>query len=289
MTTTMNYKKRTLFRYFAIFFAILVFQSCQKDDVDPKEDNATISTEAQIEMVENSTFATNLITEDLNLILMGAEAQGKPAAKPSTCAVFTWNVTTNTLTIDFGTGCVGPYGRERSGKVIVTFVGKVGPKTADKIITFDHYVVNNVGISGEIKVGKFTENTNGFLESSITLIGYTHTYPNGNKLTINGTRTREWTSGVLDHDFSNNVFRLTGGISGVSTTGRSFTHNIIEPIISDFNCRTNGGFLRVEGVKEFLYEGIMTDYSRKVIYGDGNCDNMYTIIINDKEYTITKD
>lgn len=285
MKTTLIHKKKSLLKWMGIFAAFLVLHSCEKDG-NTLEENPNMSTKEDIAMIKKSTFATNQADEDLNLV-MGIELNANYKAQSSLCAVKTWNTGTHTLTIDFGTGCTGPHGKERSGKIIVVFNGPVGAYTTDKTITFDNYVVNNVEVSGMIEVQKFTENPNGFLENSYTLVAYAHTYPNGDKITLNGTRAREWIEGVGDHEISNNVFRLTGGISGVSTTGRSFTHNILEPVISDFNCRANGGFLRVDGIKEMFFDGLVKDSEKKVDYGDGSCDNSFTITINGKQFTIS--
>jgi hypothetical protein len=37
------------------------------------------------------------------------------------CPVITHDVLNTKIIIDFGDGCVGPYGRERRGKIIVTY------------------------------------------------------------------------------------------------------------------------------------------------------------------------
>lgn len=277
---------KPIFKFMGILVAILVLQSCEKDGPATENENPSISVEEELQMAEKSASAENLVSEDLNLLL-GIEMEADLGGKPGPCANLTWDATTNTLVIDFGTGCTGPFGKTRSGKIIVLYNGPFGVYTTDKTITFDNYMVNNVGISGVIQIGKFDQNSNGYLENSFTLVGYTHTYPNGKTLVLNGMRTREWIAGLGDNNIWNNVFRLTGGLSGVSTFGRNFTHTILEPIIADFNCRANGGFLRVDGKKELFIDGINHDWTRTVDYGDGSCDNTYTITINGNQHTIT--
>jgi hypothetical protein len=286
METTKHYgiRKGTLL-WLGIFAAILILQSCDKEP----DEMTMISEEEEIEMVENSTETENMADEDLSIVYaVEAEAntQGRAA---SICAQTTWNEELNMLTIDFGEGCIGPYGRERSGKIIITYDGELGLYTTDKVITFEDYVVNNVGVSGRILLNAFEENSEGYIENTYTLEAYTLTFPDGNTFTMGGTRTREWIEGIADADPLNNVFRLTGAVSGSSTRGRSFTHTIVDPIIVDFGCHASGGFLRVSGVKEFIAEGIRRDRVREVHYGDGTCDNSYVVIINGQSYTITKE
>jgi hypothetical protein len=63
---------------------------------------------------------------------------------------------------------------------------------------------------------------------------------------------------------------------------------ITEPIIAQFSCRAEGGFLRVSGVKEMTKSAGDRSRTRVINYGDGTCDNEITVTINDRTFTITE-
>jgi hypothetical protein len=64
---------------------------------------------------------------------------------------------------------------------------------------------------------------------------------------------------------------------------------ITEPIVAQFSCRAEGGFLRVAGVKEMTASGNNFSKKRSIDYGDGTCDNEITVTINDRTFTITEE
>lgn len=277
-------KKVIFFTTFAT--SILIFQACNDEDTEA----TTISTEEEINIVENGNDSEGTADEDLQIIDLALEetnSTGGRLAGDSTCAVVTRDEVAKTITIDFGDGCVGPYGRERSGKIIITYGGTFDDNLANRVITFEDYFVNNKNITGIIKLRDFNRNTDGNLTATRALEDYTVNYPDGNSFVMNGSTTREWLEGEGDGIPSNNVYKITGVYEGISTRGRSFTHTIVEPIIVDFSCRAEGGFVRVAGVMEMVINRVDRSRVRTIDYGDGTCDNELTVNINGKVYTIT--
>jgi hypothetical protein len=94
-------------------------------------------------------------------------------------------------------------------------------------------------------------------------------------------------SGYADSDPSNNIYKITGSVSGQSTTGRSFRHDITTPIIANWSCAAEGNFARVSGVVEMTSLGGYVSRKRIVNYGDGNCDNIITITTFRRTYQVT--
>ena len=132
-------------------------------------------------------------------------------------------------------------------------------------------------------------NANGNLQSTKRLRDLTITFPNGQKVVYNGSRTREWLAGAGDDDPTNNKYKITGTVTGESTTGRSFTQEIVEPIIADWSCAAQGNFARVSGVVEMTKLNGYSVRKRTVYYGDGECDNVITITTFRRTYTVTID
>lgn len=207
--------------------------------------------------------------------------------RASSCADVTNDKVNKIITIDFGDGCIGPHGRERSGKIFIKYSSEVGDSTANRIITFENFFVNNKGVTGTIELKDISENNEGYLQSVKRLIDLKITFSNGEYIVFNGSRTREWMEGRGDGDPSNNVFRITGEISGTSSTGRSFTNEITTPIIADWSCAAEGNFARVSGVVEMTNLGGYVKRKRIVDYGDGTCDNVITIKTIKRTYNVT--
>jgi hypothetical protein len=132
------------------------------------------------------------------------------------------------------------------------------------------------------------ENVDGTVQSTKKLVALTISFPNGESMVYNGERTRLWLEGVRDGDPSNNVFQTTGTIEGIGSNGRTFSHKIVEPIISDWSCAAAGSFARVSGLVEIEKLNGFVSRKRSVNYGDGECDKKITITIGDRTFEITE-
>jgi hypothetical protein len=246
-------------------------------------------------LFSEATLTNTLADEDIEFVEMITETDAISGGRSLNshlpeCAEVSLDSENKKVTIDFGDGCIGPFGRERSGKVIVSYGGEFNDQMANRVITFENYFVNNRQITGAIELRNFNRNQEGFITATRTLSDYKVTFPDGNSVTVNGSMMREWIEGEGDGDPTTNVIRLTGSYEGISTRGRTYTHTITEPVIARFSCRAQGGFLRTAGVVEMIRsnENLDKQRVRKILYGDDTCDNTFTVIINDREFTITE-
>jgi hypothetical protein len=278
----MKTKNRTslLIRAFSLFIVAAVVLSC-------KEDDESITEQEEVQIANESSSSESVADEELQAIEeeMALNPDGGRIAGTG-CAIVTWNQSAKTVTLDFGDGCVGIYGRERSGKIIVTYGGEFGDQLANRVITFEEYFVNNRQVTGSIELRDFNTNEDGDLTATRKRIDLAIHFPDGNKFTSNGSTTITWTEGGGDDDLSNDVLSITGSYTGVSTRGRTVTHTILEPVIVSYACYADGGFARVDGKTELRITGAR-DRVRTVDFGDGTCDETITIIINGREYTLT--
>ena len=78
----------------------------------------------------------------------------------------------DTIIVDFGDGypddCLS-YGKERRGKVIITYTGKYRDSLSVITTTFDQYYVNNNWIQGERIVTNNGRNSNGNVTFTIDI------------------------------------------------------------------------------------------------------------------------
>jgi hypothetical protein len=263
--------------------AVLLFaQACE----DEKE---TPLTEAEeMEVAEESNVAENTMEEDVqDFDSMIAESESDGGRAGEACVVITRDSEAKTITLDFGEGCVGPHGKERSGKVIFAYGGEFGDNLANRVITFEDYFVNNKEITGRIELRDFNLNSEGHRTLTRKLLGYTVHFPNGHEFEINGSTTIESIAGQDDDDRFNDVLSITGSYTGESTRGRKVEFTISEPVIASFPCRAVGNFLRIDGKTELKISNASRRRVRIVDYGDGDCDGIILITINNKVLTIT--
>lgn len=260
---------------------LIVLNSCKEDET------AGLTVEQEVSILQRSTMADNSVDEELEAFDESIVASEGGRARVEDCPTVTRDNTAKTITLDFGTGCVGRYGRERSGIVLITYSGAFDDAIANRTITFDNYFVNNRHIEGKILLRNFNRNEAGNLTADRELEDYKITFPDGDYYSINGTTTREWIEGEEDGVRGNEVVRVIGSYEGTNSNGNEFSRVITEPVIADFSCWSEGGFLRTKGVIEMTITNTNRSRKRIVDYGDGSCDNSFTVTVNDRTQTIT--
>jgi hypothetical protein len=264
-----------------LFISALSIQACNDDS------DKDISEDEQMSIAENSTESDSGVDEDLQAASEATGSSSGGRIAENSCAVVTRDATAKTITIDFGTGCQGRFGRSRTGKIIITYGGEFNDSLANRTITFQNYTVGQKHISGTIELRNFNLNGDGHLTCERKITDYTVTYPNGKTFTLNGTTTREWLSGDRDKIPGNEVIKITGSYTGESTNGRKYSRTIVDPIIANFTCKASGGFLRVSGSEEMTMTTAKKNRTRTINYGTGDCDNEITITVNGTTKTVS--
>jgi hypothetical protein len=208
-----------------------------------------------------------------------------------TCGTIFDDAINKILTINYDTGCVAAYGGTHSGKIIVAYNSTLGDTLADRLVTFDHYVVNLKKVEGTVSLHDFAILPNGAFVAVRTLTDFKVTFPNGTGVTFNGSHDRVWTSGRGDNLATNNRYTFRGSMQGVSSTGRSFTQDITKPFIADFYGASQGYFARTYGIVELSALGGYPDRKRTVDYGSDSTkyDNTVTISTFRRTYGVTAD
>ena len=267
----------------SIFVLALTFTlySCREE-----ENLQPVSEQEELEIADESTSHDALVDFEMQIFeeLIAEDEGGRIAAG---CVTITRDADAKTITLDFGEGCVGPHGRERSGKVIITYGGEFGDHLANRVISFHNYFVNNKQITGTIEVRDFNLDEDGNRTHTRRHVDLRVLFPDGNHFTSNGTITLTWIAGFGDGDPANNVFKITGSQEGVSTRGRHVTRTITDPVVIDFSCIANGGFGTVAGKIEIYIKGVHREQTRIIDYGDGTCDGTITITVNGKILAVT--
>ena len=266
---------------------ILGFTSCKKESSDIVSPTSEVSSAQSFNLAE---------TEDNNVQIMADQAQSEgnvnlrmqPVDNSSvdlitSCAVITRDTasTPKKITIDFGTGCPNAHGDIRKGKIITTYTGKYRDAGTVIHITTENYYVNSNKIDINKTVTNNGLNDNGNYTFSIHSVR-TVLYTDGTTSTSTADKTREWIAGAsTPHDFTDDVFRVTGTASHISRTGVVYDATTITPLIRKVDCHQF-----VSGDVKIVRHALKTRYC-VIDYGTGECDDTATVTLdNGKAYTI---
>jgi len=199
----------------------------------------------------------------------------------SPCATVSLDTTVmpRVLTIDFGdTNCLCFDGRYRRGQILVTFNGRY--RHPGTVITtgFNEYYVNDNKIEGSKVVTNMGPNQQGHVYFTIEIIGVIYKANNGGVVSWNSSREREWIQGYQTGTPWDDIYLITGTADGTLETGWTWEREILNPLRVELACR----FI-VSGTVEIRPEERPV---RILDYGNGDCDNIATVIVNGVTYTI---
>lgn len=270
----------------------LTLTSCRKDndndnDTSGAEDNA-LADKSFEDMGQISNEAAN---GSVGSFKFGADHDGIL----SNCATVTHDTALNTILIDFGsTNCLCNDGRYRRGKIYVSYSNTAQGEpfsywdslTSITITTSptDDYFVNDHQVKGTKTVTNLGHNSAGHMNWSVAANGTIVKANNQGTVTWTTTRNHEWLAGEntpfiwLDDEHG-----VTGTASGTSAKGVSFNVTITSQLVRKIACPKHfvtGTFDFTPGSKPVRH----VDFSPP---SNGACDNIATVTINGKTYTVT--
>ena len=279
------------------FIGALTFTSCKKEDsfnaaavteTDPVELAATqeatteeAESEARYDDVFNITASMNKseVGEDLGVSanISGLFEPGSTTTT-NTARCFTITVVPNipnvfpkTVTIDFGTGCLGRDGKYRKGKIVSIYTNRMIVPGAKVSTTFIGYHVDSFKIEGT----HITENN-----STSNMQGWKVVVIDGKITNTNTNRWRKWNSVKNVLQIAGNgtpnfplddIYKITGSATGANSGNQTWSSLIVEPLIKKFACPWI-----VQGKVRLVRNG----RAALLDYGNGNCDNQAIIYNN---------
>lgn len=262
--------------------ACLVTLSACKKDRDDLNDTTIASDNEQSETFSN----------DVMNIADNAAKTGSAGVRNSTdqemfealgqCASITHDTIANprVLIIDFGaSNCLCADGRNRRGKIIVTYTGRYFEAGAVKTMNFENFYRNDNKLEGTRIITNNGLNTQGKMSWTINAQAMKITKTNGKAHTWNSVRTRTMLAGNDTPAWTDDVYEITGNASGVNANGINYTASITKPLHRAMSCRWIDS-----GIIEITPEGRST---RKVDFGTGNCDDQATVSVKKRTRNIT--
>ena len=291
------------------FFSLLFFNSCQKEnsqtaELESQASQASSESDGEAEMVFNEIFDDVIgVNDDVGMAgtgVFGRSTSGDPngtntTARPDSVRCFTVTVTHLTSTpfpvrivIDFGTtGCLGRDGHVRKGKIISEYTSRLLYPGAVATTTFDGFYVDDIKVEGtHVITNSSTVNVN--RQFTVDVINAKLSKPNGNFTQWNSHKVITQFEGLSTPNLpQDDIFRIEGSSSGNAKRGNllvAWQSSITVPLIKKFSCRwiVEG---RVRTIR--VNNNTTSPWIAIMDFGNGNCDNQATVIINGVTHQIT--
>ncbi len=266
--------KRIISYLFAGLFTAALISSCQDEGTDPaqiaEEDVQSAINETEIESVLEDVDEITFYS-----LLTSTNARIEDADDcPINCAEVTHDKDNKTIIIDYGDGCEDRRGRIRKGIIIITYTDNRLVPGAVQTITFNEFYIDGKKIEGVRTRENISTGFDEPLKYKITLTNGKITWEDGTF----ATREAEWIrTRIRAANPVNDQIIKEGHASGITRRNKEYSVEITKPIVWKRGCMPAlRVFIPVEGTKVRT----VGDVTITIDYGDGECDN---------EFSITKD
>ncbi len=261
---------------YSLIIFIFAFAACEKTQVtDNKVDEKTV----------DNFLTVNKKYQDVKSITQNFRTFGLKKAKLKsfksdstsndstwvddweTCATITEMQLDNggwQMIIDYGDEGCEEYGELVKGKITITWTETQSSFTGTEV--YENLTYGDVVVDGKVTYsGSWTDMTNADFawEGSEDLV----ITSGDEQISLKGTFKEK-----MDNDF---YIITEGSYEYTSSKGYSFTYKITKPLVYNYSCED--AWIPVEGTEEISYteNGETADFT--VDYGDGTCDNLYTV------------
>jgi hypothetical protein len=259
---------------------VSAFVSCESDEIPVLTDEAL--TLGDISAIEEVHGVMEEINSDVEQAFIVEEAIGTLTSKEGDSKItpnFFPECLTKTVvreenmkivTLDYGEGCE-IRGKLKSGILIMSYEKNTELHSRTITVTYDNFKVNRKLMEGSHSVVRVKENENGFPQNTSTF-DVTVTWDNGDTASRKGVKVKEMIEGADTRVWSDNVYSITGNWETTRKNGIQISAEVTTT-------------LRRELVCKFLVSGEMyitkNDSSGSLNYGDGTCDNMANLTLDD--------
>jgi hypothetical protein len=297
-----------------LIFSVVFFISCQKENSQSgtpqqQEEASMVSSEsdAEAEVIFNSVFDDAIgANDDVGLAGTGVfwnrattggtgEVNRTDTLNPVT-RCFTVTIIRPTpnpfpvkIIIDFGTtGCPGPDGHVRKGKIITEYTNRLIIPGAVATTVFENFYIDAIKVEGTHKITNTRSTTSPAHQFKVEVINGKLSKPNGNFVEWNSTKTITQIEGILTPLLPrDDVFRIEGHSHGRVKRENlvvAWESSITEPLIKRFTCRwlVRG---RIKTVR--INVTANSPWVAILDFGNGDCDNKAVITINGVSHQIT--
>jgi len=261
--------------------AILLFFACQKDTTSPVANNTTLSANS---IEKNAIIGTATFEAINDFAQTGFAANTLKAGTISmgSCPTVIVNYTTPpySITLDWGTECIGSDGVKRNGKIEISLNGMMTTKDNVATMKIENYVVDGKKITGTTKITSAGPNPgNGWPRYDVISEGKIE-YADKSILSYRYDAVRLQSEGVSTAAIADDVWRTEiHEAKGTNQDGTTWTAKTTKVMIKKGDCKWyNSGTLQITPSKG----DVIT-----IDFGDGSCDNKAKMTVGTKTTEIT--
>ena len=262
--------------------AMLFATSCQQNAEEPNAtDFSSVETEAivQADFDEIDDIAGSAMSyADVSTGGKTASSEERGMDERASCAVVTHDKEAQTITIDFGDGCTGPYGNVRKGIIFITYNGKRFVPGSTWKTELRGFYFNDRHIEGTRNVENISESLEANPKFHITLTDGKVTWPDGTFATREVDRYREWVRAA--NPLLDEMHILEGSVAyGLNKEGVRYSITVVSDLIIKRACRPkNIARIPVQGIKEIK----IGEKTYSIDFGDGKCDSIIIITVGNE-------
>ena len=293
----------------SFFFVLLIVSSCAKETsqsgTDSQEEElskAVGESDAEAQSTYNGLFDDVMGVNNEVGVAGSGVFYGRLDTMMPVARCFTVTITHPTansfpviVVIDFGiTGCPGPDGRIRKGKIITEYTKRLIYPGAIATTNFDKFYVDDIHVEGTHKITNISvipvPPANLIEKYNVEVIDGKLTKPDGNYIEWKSNRTITQVEGfATPADIRDDAYEITGGASGLVKRSNLLVRwesTITEPLLRRMTCQwiVRG---RIRTVRANLPDPTNSHWVAVLDFGTGNCDNLATITINGVTRQIT--
>jgi|GEM_PF-3378687 hypothetical protein len=281
---TKSITKATLLSIFVLsVITAVTLNSCQKESIHPKVVNSNTKSNGEA----NTPAVTALLVNDINSIVFSMKKNQKglvPGGVDSNGCVTIVTDTIdkpNSITYNYGSGCIGNDGKVRSGVVVINYAVQ-DIRVVNNVIsaTMQNYSINGTLFNGTISATNTGTNGRGnlvFLETAL----FTKLAPQQISTdTLNGSFAYEWVAGESSSPEQNLQFSVTGGWTSTYTAGQMDSLVITTPLLKNAKT-TNACNYYIQGTQYTVTKTPMGEqYSYYDYSNPGSCSGQVAVTTN---------
>lgn len=271
---------------YSLIIFIFAFAACEKNQVtDNKVDETTVD---NFLTVNKKYQEVKNITKDFRTFGF-KKAKLKSFKSDSTSNDSTWvdgdstwvddwetcaTITDTTLEdgswqmiIDYGTEGCDEYGELVKGKITITWTETLSSYTATEV--YENLTYGDATIDGTVTYsGTWTDMTSADFS-----------WEGSEDLVITFADEQITLKGTFKEKMDNESYTISeGNYEFTSSKGYSYSYKITKPLVYNYSCED--AWIPVEGTEEISYTENEETTNFTVDYGDGTCDNLYTVTSN---------
>lgn len=277
--------------FYSVIILIFAFAACDKQNINNKQEDKDalenfLTLNQKYQKLKNqtkdfrSTRVFKKIKKSKSFKGDGVDSTGI-WGDWETCATVTETKNDDgsfTLVIDYGEDGCEEFGTLIKGKI--TMIWKIDGNKCYFEEIYENYYMYEVTINGKTT---FEDTWDGNYEDSNNY-SFSWSGEEDMKFTFDDGEVVEMKGKFKEKGDANSYTVLEGVYSYSSSLGYSFSYEVTKPLVYDYTCQT--AYIPVEGTEKVNYVEDGESEEFVMDYGDGTCDNKYTITINGvtKEY-----